>query len=132
MLNKFRNLYQKKRLLKSINEISKESSTCFIGDEMLVLNKNMHFFDDQKFSEIFNQTAKSAHYKGMAWRLHNLLFAAKEALKTNGDFIECGVFRGFKSFFLLSYLEEELKDRKFYLCDTFEGIDQEQSTGSPN
>ena len=53
------------------------------------------------------------------------------ALKLDGVFIECGVFRGFKSFFLANYLGSELSNRKFYLFDTFEGIDEDQSELSP-
>ena len=67
----------------------------------------------------------------MAWRMHNLVWAAKQALHIDGDFIECGVFRGFKSYSLLKYLTSELQKRRFFLCDTFNGIDPELMDGSP-
>ena len=66
-------------------------------------------------------------------RLINTLKSCQYVIENNvpGDFVECGVFRGFKSFFLLSYLEDKLSDRSYFLFDTFEGIDTLQAVGSP-
>ena len=125
--NKFKEVDQ----MLALNIIVEQCDKYFIGDEMLVANKNMHFLDDEIFSEIFNRVAKADIYKGMAWRVHNLLWAAQQALHVDGCFIECGVFRGFKSYFLLSYLKEKLSNRDFILCDTYEGIDVRQSHLSP-
>ena len=51
--------------------------------------------------------------------------------KIKGAYVECGVFRGFKSFFLFLKNEELLKDCDKYLFDTFAGIDVNYSDGSP-
>ena len=131
MLNKYKNNSQKSRVSGALELITNESDQFFVGDEMLVLNKSMHFMDDEDFVKLFEQTARSPHYKGMAWRLHNLIYAAKHALSVEGDFIECGVFIGFKSYFLINYLRQSLATRKYYLLDTFEGIDENLSKGSP-
>ena len=60
-----------------------------------------------------------------------MIYASKLALDVPGAFMECGVFRGFKSYFLLKYFGEELANRKYFLLDTFEGIDLNLSDGSP-
>lgn len=117
--------------MNAVSEIISGADKFFIGDEMLILNKNMHFMRDEKFKNLLSETAKSEHYKGMAYRLHLFVYAANLALSIKGDFVECGVFRGFKSFFLLSYLEDKLSDRSYFLFDTFEGIDTLQAVGSP-
>jgi hypothetical protein len=49
----------------------------------------------------------------------------------SGDFVECGVFRGFKSFFLCKYFQFENMKRKFWLYDTFAGLAEKYSDGSP-
>lgn len=57
----------------------------------------------------------------MAWRMHTLIWAAQRAIKLDGDFVECGTFRGFKSYFLAKYFEDEMKEKSLWLYDTFEG-----------
>ncbi len=128
---KAKNIFIQKKLKNSVDFISSQCDNFFIGDEMMIANKNMHFFEDEHFYKILNATATSEVYQGMAWRMHNLVWASKMALGVKGDFIECGVFRGFKSYFLLKYLQETISDRNYYLFDTFEGIDQKQSHLSP-
>lgn len=124
-------MYQQAKINKAVNEICNEVESYFVGDEMLVVNKNMHFFDDPKFIEIFDQLATSDHYRGMAYRIHNLIFSVSIAMRVEGDFVECGVFRGFKSLFLMKYFGDAISERKFYLFDTYEGIDESLSDGSP-
>lgn len=131
MIVNFKNKFQKIEIKQALEKIISAADTHFMGDEMLVLNKNMHFFSDQKFNEVFCKTALNDHYKGMAWRMHVLLYASQMAMKVSGDFIECGVFRGFKSYFILSYFGELLSNRNYFLMDTFEGIDNNLSEGSP-
>jgi len=126
-----KNKYNDKLQQDAINELARQSDTCFIGDEMLVANKNMHFLNDTKFNLLMAELAQADIYKGMAWRMHVLIWAAEQALKVDGSFIECGVFRGFKSYFILKYFSQRLADRSYYLCDTYSGIDLSQAHLSP-
>ena len=48
-----------------------------------------------------------------------------------GGSYECGVFRGFKSDFLLTRHKDFLETNDAHLFDTFEGIDLSYSEGSP-
>jgi O-methyltransferase len=103
----------------------------FFGDKMFVADRAFGFRNDDKFVEVFNEIAKAEIYQGMAWRVHTLAWAGKTALNLQGDFVECGVFRGFKSYFLLRYLSDQWKSQKFWLYDTYEGIAGVYSKGSP-
>lgn len=58
------------------------------------------------------------------WRIHIGLWAAKVASRLDGDFIECGVNRGFLSSAIMEYLDWNSLDKDFYLLDTFAGLDQ--------
>ncbi len=106
-------------------------SRCYSGDDMFIADRNMSFYDDPKFEECMKLYAKGGPYPGMAWRMHILIWAMKKALSLSGDFMECGTFRGFKMQFLAHYFGDDLKDKKLFLVDTFEGIDPKQADGSP-
>lgn len=58
------------------------------------------------------------------WRIHVGLWAAKCANKLPGDFVECGVNRGFMSSAIMNYLSWNSVGRHYYLLDTFAGIDE--------
>jgi O-methyltransferase len=55
------------------------------------------------------------------WALHVLVWAARHALRLEGDFVECGVFLGLGSRVVCEYLGFADLPRKFYLFDTFSG-----------
>jgi O-methyltransferase len=103
----------------------------FVGDDMLVHNCNRSFMHEKLFVETFEEVAKAPIYQQMAWRMHVLDFFLKHALRADGNYVECGVFRGFKSYFLLKKNAEQIKDRKKFLFDTFKGIDPSLADGSP-
>ena len=130
-LFKSRNKYDAKRQEDALSVIFDQADSFFLGDEMLVANKNTHFLDDPVFSSLLADLATHPQYSGMAWRLHVLCWAVSLATQIEGSCIECGVFRGFKSLFLLKYFGATLANRKYYLFDTYEGIDESLSAGSP-
>lgn len=58
------------------------------------------------------------------WRVHIVLWVAFSASKLDGDFVECGVNKGFMSSCIMTYLKWNLlHGRTFYLMDTFRGLD---------
>lgn len=58
----------------------------------------------------------------MYWRLHVALWCASHAIKLPGDFVECGVWRGFLSTAIITYLDWSKHTQNFYLFDTFDGM----------
>ena len=60
---------------------------------------------------------------GWHWRVHVGLWAASSAAKLDGDFVECGVNRGFMSSAIMHLLDWNSRAHTFYLLDTFAGID---------
>jgi len=59
----------------------------------------------------------------MHWRVHVGLWAADHAVRLRGDFVECGVCRGFLSSAIMRYLDWNSLGRRFILMDTFKGVD---------
>jgi hypothetical protein len=60
------------------------------------------------------------------WRIHVGLWAASSAIKLSGDFVECGVNKGFLSSAIMEYLNWNATTKHFYLLDTFSGVNEEQ------
>jgi hypothetical protein len=46
------------------------------------------------------------------------------AKEVEGDFVECGVNRGFLSSAIMTYLDWDSLGKQFYLLDTFRGLDE--------
>lgn len=57
------------------------------------------------------------------WRMHISLWAAATAMKLPGDFVECGVNKGFLSSAIMQQHHWDTQGRMFYLLDTYQGID---------
>ena len=57
------------------------------------------------------------------WRVHVALWAASHSISLKGAFVECGVNRGVISSAIMQFLNWNTLDRKFYLFDTFCGLD---------
>jgi macrocin-O-methyltransferase TylF-like protien len=85
------------------------------------------FMQDSKFIAAYGRGVKaiggvdSYHWH---WRIHIGLWAASVAARLDGDFVECGVNRGFLSSAIMEYLDWNALDRDFYLLDTFTGLDE--------
>ncbi|MGZ4924496.1 MAG: TylF/MycF/NovP-related O-methyltransferase [Halobacteriota archaeon] len=59
----------------------------------------------------------------MALAVHIGLWAGFTASKLAGDFVECGVDRGFMSSAIMEFLDWDSLNKTFYLLDTFAGVD---------
>lgn len=100
----------------------------FCGDGMAVF-RNIGFYWDPIFRRGYNRGVQAAGTDcGTEWRFHTCLWAAQNALRIEGDFVECGVGRGFMSSGIMEVLEWNSRNREFYLFDTFEGVVEELCT----
>lgn len=114
------------RALSSIMEIY--PAQIYAQDMLICMWKNLAFRSDKEFMDSFNSAAKTDQEKSLLWRLHVLAWASNIALHVKGDFVECGVLKGFSSAVLCKYLEFGNVPRHFYLYDTFSGLSEETST----
>ena len=85
---------------------------------------NHDFMVDERFKSAYRRGVKAAgnDYQWY-WRVHIGLWAAATAIKLCGDFVECGVNRGFLSSAIMQQHDWDTTQRTFYLLDTFQGID---------
>lgn len=62
------------------------------------------------------------------WRIHVLCWAASQAIQLEGDFVDCGVNTGIFARAVIDYTDFDSTGKKYYLLDTFAGLDERYST----
>ena len=108
--------------------LARRHRTVFWGDRMLTLDKTAGFRDDTATAGAVAAIRGSVRYDQydgadtISWRLHTLLWAARRALRLDGDLVECGVFKGDMSLVLVRALDFARIRKVFYLYDTFAGF----------
>ncbi|QLL09929.1 class I SAM-dependent methyltransferase [Mycobacterium vicinigordonae] len=98
----------------------------YIQDGLISVHSHT-FMQDPKFIAAYNRGVEAIGgvdtYR-WHWRVHVGLWVAAVALQHDGDFVECGVNRGFLSSAIMEYFDWNSMDRDFYLLDTFTGLDE--------
>jgi len=87
---------------------------------------NHEFISDPNFIKAYQRGVKASSGVDSLfhWRVHVVLWVAQSAGKLPGDFVECGVNKGFYSSAIMEYLNWNSLDKTFFLLDTFRGIDE--------
>src|SRR5215469_11777320 len=84
--------------------------------------------NDPNFQAAYARGVQASRDFGWEWRVHTGLWAASCASRLEGDFVECGVGRGFLSSAIMNYLDWDSTGRLFFLLDTFSGLDERYVT----
>lgn len=84
---------------------------------------NHEFLRDPAFIDAYERGVRAAGDYDWHWRVHIGLWSAESASRLDGDFVECGVNRGFLSSAIMQYLDWNNTGKNFYLLDTFAGLD---------
>ena len=96
---------------------------------------NCDFIQEPAFAAAYEAGRRTNSWGeiNLEWRVHVLCWAATQALKLEGDFVECGVNRGGFSKSVMTYLDWNKLNKTFYLLDTFCGIPERfQSSAAKN
>ncbi len=105
-----------------VASLGKLYARVYAQDNMIVTGRSVAFQHEPEFARAFAAVADNPHAHRLMWRMHTLAWAARNAMAVGGDFVECGVFRAFKSAFLMDLLRFDQTDRHFWLYDTFAGV----------
>lgn len=103
--------------------VPRDASDSVYSQDGLRSIHNHDFTREPAFCEAYARGCQAASDYGWHWRVHIGLWAAYTASQCEGDFVECGVNRGFLSSAVMSFLDWNSRDRMFYLLDTFDGMD---------
>ncbi|MEE6165695.1 MULTISPECIES: TylF/MycF/NovP-related O-methyltransferase [unclassified Mycolicibacterium] len=98
----------------------------YSNDALITFNTH-GFMDDPDFRRAYARGARALgedqDWYQWHWRVHVGLWAAANASRLEGDFVECGVSYGFLSSAIMEYLDWDRLGKTFYLLDTFTGLD---------
>lgn len=102
------------------------------SNDLLYTYHNADFLNDSLFKESYElgkNTDGGTLLKDydIQWRIHVLCWAAKHAANLEGDFVDCGVHTGIFARSVINYISFEKTSKKYYLLDTFNGLDERYS-----
>ncbi len=98
------------------------------GDGPGTKNKSRKFLEDKAFIAAWDETARLVYaatgtkLPDIRWRAHLALWAARQGLHKEGDFVELGVHTGILSGVICRALDWHTQNRTFWLFDTWAGI----------
>jgi hypothetical protein len=114
--------------------VSSNHHSVFWGDRLLTLDKSVGFLADPVFRTAYEAIRGSHQYdqyaspQTISWRLHTLVWAAQCGMRLEGDFVECGVFKGDMSWFICQNVDIASRGKQFYLYDSFDGFSEKYSS----
>lgn len=105
-------------------ELVRDDPTVYGADGLRTIH-NHDFIRDPAFARAYSRgVAAAGEDYGWEWRVHIGLWAATSAARLEGDFVECGVNRGFLSSAIMELLDWDTLGKTFWLLDTFAGVDE--------
>lgn len=102
------------------------------ANDLLYTYHNADFIKEPLFAEAYRLCKEIGgdllkNYD-IQWRIHVICWAATHAAKLEGDFVDCGVNTGFCPRAVIHYVDFEKLNKKYYLLDTFSGMDERYSS----
>jgi len=92
-------------------------------EDALVTAHYPTFMEDDKFIACYNSAVKeTSDDPDIRWRAHVIIWAANRGKNLEGDFVECGVNKGFFSKVAMDYIGFKELHKTFFLLDTYEGL----------
>lgn len=102
-----------------VNHLLSQSGI-YAGDNLLTYQRNLSFMDDEPFMAAWRMQAADAVEKAILWRTSILLGGVRNGLKLEGDFVECGCYKGTTARILCDAVDFGSRSKRFYLYDLFE------------
>ena len=92
----------------------------YFGDNLLTWSRSISFVDDLRFRNAYEDNIQNPSDAAIAWRRYILACAGYHCVQLEGDFVECGVYRGTGIKTLVDYLGGKSFPKQFYGYDTYE------------
>ena len=112
-----------KRLNKLLYFFGYEYNATYFDKFNLITRMNSSCIRDHQFLESIQYAEYITKQSRPQWTSYNLIWAASHSINIEGDFVECGVEKGFHALTILNYLKNNFQNKKFYLLDSWEGVD---------
>ncbi|WP_394791813.1 class I SAM-dependent methyltransferase [Rhodoferax sp.] len=106
----------------SVNNL-KNQVGIFTGDQLFTFNRNLSFMDDEAFVSSMEKNAVDEVERGIIWRSSVLLWGIRNGLRLEGDFVECGCYKGTSVRVVCDAIDFAKVDKQYFLYDMFEHND---------
>jgi O-methyltransferase len=125
------------RIKKSVKALLSPQSLAYLGSRTsysqdgLVSIMSVDFLNDSHFRDSFTLGAETGSWGENPennWRVFVACWAARNCSQLEGDFVECGVYKGGLARAIMHYVNFNALKKTFFLFDTFKGIDESQLT----
>ncbi len=90
------------------------------ADNFFTWGRNNSMFDDQEFVTAWSRNAETDSDKAIVWRRYVLACAAYHCVQLDGDFVECGAYKGVGIKTVVDYLGGREFPKTFWGYDLFE------------
>lgn len=115
---------------------SRWANADFNSDGLVCFDRSLDFLTDERFRRAYHRGMNSGHHLGeginydlgIEYRVYMILWAAHQAMRLEGDFVECGVNTGMYGLAICDYFDWNSRSREFWLFDTFNGIPESMIT----
>jgi hypothetical protein len=97
----------------------------YSGDNLFTINRNLGFLADQPFIQACIRHNETPAEHACLWRRAVLVWAARSALRcpgVQGDFVECGCYKGTSARIVADTVGFRATGRRYYLYDLFEHV----------
>ena len=102
----------------------------FSADAMVAWGRNLGFLDDEPFTTAWDKHTQPGFERGIIWRTAVLVWAARQAMRREGDFVECGCYAGTSLRVVID--AAPVDGRGVYLYDLFEHDDTMRHPSMPD
>lgn len=120
------------RVVRADSYVLPRSKVTYANDYLYTYH-NADFLKEPKFKAAYELAKKVddgwlISHTDIEWRIHVLCWAATHAMKLEGDFVDCGVSTGIFARAIIHYTDFSKFKKKYYLIDSFEGMDPRHSS----
>lgn len=98
------------------------------ADNQLITRHNCDFVAQSPFADAYRFAAGATRQQRPYWSAYLLVWAARQAAKLEGDFVECGTARGFAAASVLRAVDLKALRKRFFLFDSWAGLLADQLT----
>jgi hypothetical protein len=104
------------------------------SEDIITTQANIGFMNDDKFINAYQKCLDADKGRllpnnySIRWRIHTLLWASKYTSNLEGDFVDFGGGFGLFASAIYEYLNFDNLNKKYYLLDSFEGLNPETSS----
>lgn len=103
----------------AINHLERQEGI-YTGDNLFTYNRNLSFLEDEPFMQAVLRHTNTPVENAVLWRMATVVWGARNALKLEGDFVECACYKGTTARVVCDVLGFASLPKRYFLYDLFD------------